>query len=62
MPSITQQLAEIDQRIAYLEKTTEDLRQQMTQLDKTSHQYLRLSDLLLMSDGAIAKMRAQRER
>ena len=39
MPTVAEQMAELDQRIAYLETTTEDLA--MTQLDKTSHQQSR---------------------
>ena len=60
MPSITEQLAELDRRIGYLEKSTEDLRQEMAHLDTSSHQYLRLSDLLRMGEDTVAKLRAQR--
>ena len=60
MTSITEQLAELDQRIGYLEKSTEDLRQEMAHLDKSSHQYLRLSDLLRMGEDTVTKLRAQR--
>ena len=61
MPSITEQLAELDLRIDYLEKATENLRQEMTHLDKSSQQHLRLSDLLRMGEATVAKLRAQRE-
>ena len=61
MTTFAEQMADLDRRIPYLEKAAEDLRQQMTQLDKTTHQYLRLSDLLRMGETTIAKLRAQRE-
>ena len=60
MPSITEQLTQLDQRISYLEETTADLRQQMADLDRSSHAYLRLSDLLRMGEDTVAKLRAQR--
>lgn len=61
MPSIAEQLADLDRRIAYLEKSAEDLRQQMAGLDKTTIQYIRLNDLLMMGERTIASMRAQRD-
>ena len=48
MTTVAEQMADLDRRIPYLEKAAEDLRQQMTQLDKTTHQYVRLSVLLRM--------------
>jgi prefoldin subunit 5 len=61
MPSTAEQLADLDRRIAYLEKSAEDLRQQMAGLDKNTIQYVRINDLLLMGERTIAGMRAQRE-
>ena len=61
MPSTAEQLADLDRRIAYLEKSAEDLRQQMAGLDKNTIQYVRINDLLLMGERTISGMRAQRE-
>jgi hypothetical protein len=61
MPSVAEQIADLDRRIAYLEKSAEDLRQQMAALNKNSVQYVRVNDLLLMGERTIAGMRAQRE-
>ena len=61
MPSVAEQIADLDRRIAYLEKSAEDLRQQMAALNKNSVQYVRVNDLLLMGERTIAGMRAQRD-
>lgn len=61
MPSIAEQIADLDRRIAYLEKSAEDLRQQLALLNKNTIQYVRINDLLVMGERTIANMRAQRE-
>jgi hypothetical protein len=61
MPSVAEQIADLDRRIAYLEKSAEDLRQQMGALNRNSVQYVRVNDLLLMGERTIAGMRAQRD-
>jgi hypothetical protein len=61
MPSVAEQIADLDRRIAYLEKSAEDLRQQMAALNKNTIQYVRINDLLTMGERTIAAMRAQRE-
>ncbi len=61
MPSISEQIADLDRRIAYLEKSAEDLRQQLALLNKNTIQYVRINDLLVMGERTIANMRAQRE-
>jgi cell division protein FtsB len=61
MPSIAEQIADLDRRIAYLEKSAEDLRQQLALLNKNTIQYVRFNDLLVMGERTIANMRAQRE-
>jgi prefoldin subunit 5 len=61
MPSIAEQIADLDRRIAYLEKSAEDLRQQLALLNKNTIQYVRINDLLVMGERTIVNMRAQRE-
>jgi len=61
MPSVAEQLVALDRRIAYLEKSAEDLRQQMAGLDKATPQHLRLNDLLAMGERTLATLRTQRE-
>lgn len=61
MPSIAEQIADLDRRIAYLEKSAEDLRQQLALLNKNTIQYVRINDLLVMGERTISNMRAQRE-
>ncbi len=61
MPTTAEQIADLDRRIAYLEKSALDLRQQLAGLNTNTIQFVRINDLLVMGERAIANMRAQRE-
>lgn len=60
MASIAEQLADLDRRIAYLEQSAADLRQEIAALDPSSRQYLKLHGLLQVGERTIVTLRAQR--
>ena len=60
MPSIAEQIAEIARHIGEVRSNLATLRREMRSVDKRSHAYVRLQDLVAVTEIALRRMEAHR--